>query len=217
MSQHQISIYQKSAQIASSYISRSLDKTHLRSVRLDSKLMPCNVNTLYPYDSIELVVLFIYGQNFKRQQEVFIIPESIKIVGILFAVFVSLAAIILCFIRHKLKLRRNGLFATCIDTMVAFIAGGTLQMRHKLERLFFGILLISALFMTALWTGDLLDCMYQNMDQKITTFKQLADINAPIFCPTSLKERNILIHEMLRYEMIIFRPTTILNENFCCI
>lgn len=152
---------------------------------------------LYPYDSIELVVLFFYGNDFKRQLEIFIVPESIQIAAGLFVLFVILAASILCFIRRKLRLRRDGLFSTFIDTMVAFIAGGTLQMRHKLERWFFGILLTSALFITALWTGDVLDCMYQ-MDKKITTFQQLADINSPIFIPTSFKGQESAIHEMLR-------------------
>lgn len=184
-------------------IFRSFDRDRLRTLHINSKLMSsggdkaAKTYSLYPYDSIELVVLFFYGNDFKRQLEIFIVPESIQIAAGLFMLFVILAASILCFIRRKLRLRRDGLFSTFIDTMVAFIAGGTLQMRHKLERWFFGILLTSALFITALWTGDVLDCLYQ-MDKKITTFQQLADINSPIFIPTSFKGQESAIHEMLR-------------------
>lgn len=132
---------------------------------------------LYPYHSVDLGVLFVYGTNFERQMSILLLPESVQTLNILIIIFLSVSATILCIIRRRLKLRRDGFISTFIDTMVAFTGGGRLQMQHRWERLFSSILFSAAFFITSIYTGDVLFYIYRVLDQKISTFKQLALIN----------------------------------------
>lgn len=153
---------------------------------------------LYPYGSVDLMVLFVYGMNIQRQTNILLIPKSIKTLTILIMSFVALAAVVLNIIRKRFQLRRFGLLSTFLDTMVAFVAGGNLRMHHRLERWFFGILLIGAFFITSIFTGDLLNSVYYLHEQKITTFGQLAEMNSSIYAHSQLRLYTSRIHEMLR-------------------
>lgn len=85
-----------------------------------------------------------------------------------------------------------------IDTMVAFISGGNLRMRHKWERWFFGILLIGAFFITSLFTGDLLDCIMTILNHKMKRLEQLADLPSPIYVHSTLVNDVEHIQNILR-------------------
>lgn len=144
------------------------------------------VYTVYTTKTVALVVYFVYGSDFQRQKDIFRMPQSIRVLYIGTAVFVILASIVLCFIRRKFRLRRDSLFSTFIDTCVTFINGGNLQMRHKWERWFFGILLIGSFFLMAICTSDLLCFVYHVEDQEIDTFDELAQTQSPIYAsPTT--------------------------------
>lgn len=137
------------------------------------------MHPLYPYDSAELVTIFVYGDDFSRHMNILLIPESVQILAGLIVLFKISAAIILFIIRRKFQLRGGNFISAFIDTMVAFTAGGNLRLRHKFERWFFGIMLIGAFFITSLFMGDILDCIYRIFDQKVSTFEQLATVNQP--------------------------------------
>lgn len=109
-----------------------------------------------------------------------------------------LAMLTLYIIRKKCKLPRNSLSSSIIDTLIAFIAGGNLRMRHKWERWFFGILLIGVFFTTSLFVGDLLDSVYRTMDQKIKTLNQLTELDSPIFIHSSLENHADQVEALLR-------------------
>lgn len=142
--------------------------------------------------------MFVYGKDIQRQRNISSVPSVVQIGISIFITFIIVAAIILCVIRKKLKLRHDSLFSTFVVIIVIFVGGGRLEMRHKLERWFFGTLTIVAFFMTSLWLGDFLGNIYQTMDQKISTFEQLAEINPPIYIPADFKLHSDEIHQMLR-------------------
>lgn len=149
---------------------------------------------LYPYDSNALCVIFVYGTDIQRGEHFAFVPSYTKALGIILTTYICLAAIVLLIIRKKLKLRRDGVLITSIDVMVAFVAGGNLRMQHRFERLFFGILLISAFFIVSIFTGTVLDSIYSISKQEVT-FDQLHKINSPIFISPSLNANveNILL------------------------
>lgn len=154
---------------------------------------------LYPYESPKLALIFVYGTDSTREMNIVLVPESVRTLAISIGLFVILATTALCFMRRKLKLPRSGSTFTFIDVIIAFIAGGNLRMQHKFERWFFGILLIGTFFINSLFTGDLLDCVIRILNQRISTFQQLADINSPIYISKTLAMHEFNIRKMLRF------------------
>lgn len=151
----------------------------------------------YPYQSVELSVLFVYGDDFEREMSGFLIPQSVQTLNIIILVFLITSATILYMMRRKLTLRRNDFMLSFMDVMVTFTSGSSLQMQHRAERLFFGVLLFAAFFITLIYTGDVLFYIYRLMDQQISTFEQLAIISPPIYVIQSLQGTDI--ESMLRY------------------
>ena len=148
---------------------------------------------------MELKVLFIYGNDFQRQMNIFQnIPKSVQICGAMVLSFIFTAAAILCFIRRKFKLRRDGYLSTLIDCWIPFIGGGNLRMEHRLERWFFAILFFGAFFIMSVFSGDLFDCVVQVLNAKVSTFEELAEINPPMYTYPELHLHNDLIYEKLK-------------------
>lgn len=156
-------------------------------------------HSLYPYRSNELAVMFVYGADFHRQIHILNISATVKIAAILILLFMVLAAFILRKMRKNFNLRRVDFSSAIIDILIVFIACGNLRVRHHLERWFFGILLIGALFMTPIFTSELLNQVYRMQDQKLTTFEQLAEIGAPIYINPALFMHAETISEQLRF------------------
>lgn len=152
----------------------------------------------YPYQSNELVAIFVYGTDFTRQSNLIqSIPESVLVIFSFTLLFIGLASVTLYLVRKKLKLSQSDIISSFIDVMIAFIAGGQLRMLHKFERLFFGILLISAFFITSLFMGEFLDYFYGIFCQKVDTLEELAEINSPIYASGTINFDDAL--PMLRF------------------
>lgn len=154
--------------------------------------------SLYPYDSVKIMVLFVYGTDYTRQMNILLIPEAVQIVAALITLTMSTAALVLSVIRRKLRLRRGGLLTAFVDIWITFIGGGNLRVDHKLERYFYAILLTAAFFITSLFAGELLDCIVRILNQKITKLEQLKEIDAPIYNTASLHASHKRIDELLR-------------------
>lgn len=153
---------------------------------------------MYPYHTIELVAIFVYGNDFTRHMSVPLIPDYILTLAGLISLFVCFAAIILWIIRRKYALRRNDSTSSFMDALVPFIGGGNARIKHKCEKWFFGILLIGAFLITSLFTDDLLDCVYQILNQKLTHFEQLTAMNLTGTISPSLSTDAYLIYGMLK-------------------
>lgn len=154
---------------------------------------------LYPYRSKDLSVIFFYGSDYRRQinNNLF---SKLKIFTFNWTnLFVIFAAIALCFIRRLHKLRRDGFISVLIDVVVIFTGGGNLRMDHKLERWFFVIMSIGAIFLNAICLEPTLFPSFLLNHRSISTFHQLAEINPPIYLRLVLRSNEHLIVEMLRF------------------
>lgn len=142
-------------------------------------------------------MFFVYGSDFKRQRDIFLLPGNVRdLIGVI-ATFSGFASIILYVLRRKLKLRRNGLFSAIVDTLIPFIGGGNVQMRHKHERWFFGIVISAAFFMMTIWSSVFLYYTCSFFDQKIETFNQLAELKPSIYLyPNLLKFKEHVLEKM---------------------
>lgn len=156
---------------------------------------------LYPlsaYKPMELSVLFVYGRDFQRGTDIFIMPEAVRELYLTLVLFMILAILILYFIRKWFRMRRSSAISTFIDIFISFIGGGNLQIQHKWERWFFGILLTGVFFISAICTDNLLCFVYYQYDQKIDTFQKLAKVESPIYLFPQLKNHHTNVLEMLR-------------------
>lgn len=161
---------------------------HFESLLLSiEKRKGIEARPLYPYQSLELGVIFIYGKDFTRRMNFILIPESVLLLAGLIMLYICLSAAVLCIIRRKFNLRRSDMISAFIDTLIPFIGGGNLRIEHKWEKWFLGILLIGAFFITSLFVGDLLDCVHLILNQKVSTFEQLAKINPWVVLAGSIK------------------------------
>lgn len=153
---------------------------------------------LYPYNDMEIVVFFLYEEKFTRRMNILLIPKSIRTLAGLIMSLVALATIVLCIIRRKLKLRRSGLIPSFIDTLTAFIGGGNVRMQHKIVKWFFGILWIAAFFKISVFLSDLVDYFTSILNQEVSTFEQLAQINPQFVVSESITQHRGRILEMFR-------------------
>lgn len=152
---------------------------------------------LYPYKTIELKILFIYGSNFKREKNIFFVPPSVQIAAALVLLFIFVSALTLYTLRRKLRVLSNDFFSAVVDCWIPFIGGGNLRMDHRLERLFFGILLFGSFFIMCVFSGDLFDCVVSFLNAKVNTFEKLARINPPIYSIYELSWNEDLIRQKL--------------------
>lgn len=153
---------------------------------------------MYLHVKIKLKTLFVYGTDYKRKMNIFSVPESVTIVAALVLSFIFAAAITLYIIRRKLRRPPNEFLSAFIDCWIPFIGGGNLRMEHRLERWFFAILLFGAFFIMSVFSGDLLNCVVQVLNEKVSTFAELAEINPPIYSTYELYLHRDLIYEKLK-------------------
>lgn len=135
---------------------------------------------LYPYRVVDMKVMFMYGKDYKRDRDVFTVSASILVQAALLILFMICSAFALLYIRRKYQLPPNDVSSAFLDILILFIGGGSIRMDHKYERWFFGILLFGAFLIVTVFAGDLLDSFVAVKNKKVTTFEQLAEINAPI-------------------------------------
>lgn len=185
------------------YFSVKSERMRTKNIHFDTYLLPyvdkTMIHPLYPYDSSDLLIMFVYGPDFERHMIESTASASMRTMTISIVIYWTLIAIILCAARKKLQLPRNGLISSFIDTMIAFISGGNLLLKYKFEKWFFTVLVIGAFFINALWTGDLLSLAISVPDQKVSTFEQLAEIDPPIFLFYKRKDLSDTTYAMLRF------------------
>lgn len=180
-----------------------LRNSHPNALHFDSFLLPAkstknDLRLLYPFHTIKLQAIFVYGCDFTREMNILFIPKTVKMLTALIVIFVSLSAIFLSTIRKRLKLGRDGRVIAFLDTISAFIGGGHPRIVHKFEKYIFGILWVGAFFIITLFASDMLFYMYRILNQKITTFQQLSTVNSTIYNNPTLNVYENDIRQMLR-------------------
>lgn len=155
---------------------------------------------LYPYQSKGVVAFFFYGNDYKRQRISSFLAHFGSLLFNWFNFWIALCAVSLCVFRRILKLRRDGLMSSYIDVLVTFIGGGNLLINHhRLEKWFFGTLLVSSIFLNAIGIESSLYASYVDSFGRIDTFEKLASINPPIYVSPSVKRNFDIINEVLKY------------------
>lgn len=156
---------------------------------------------LYPYHSTKLKVMLVYGVNMKREKyknTQKLNSSSSLTASILINLNGILSAALLCFIRRRNRLRRDGFISSMIDVHIAFVGGGNLRVHDKYERWLIGILLIGNFILAAFWYDAVLYPMCYTQNRSIKTFDELSKMNPPIFISASLMKYDRIIKEMLR-------------------
>lgn len=156
--------------------------------------------SLYPYYSIKLSAIFVYGQDFNRNIDLIHLSSRLLIFISVFNVVLILLALILWIGRRKLKVRPNEFTLALLDILIAVWAGGNLRIRHRLERWFFGILLITFFFFNSIFTGDLINQIFRVQSHKVTKFEELSPLNLTIYTNPGLKNCDVFVDGMLRYQ-----------------
>lgn len=136
---------------------------------------------LYPYRMIHLETVFVYGEDFRRERDVFVISVSVLIQGASIILFMVLAANSLIIIRRKFNIQPNDYSSAFIEIITLFIGGGSVRIQHKYEKWFFTVLSFGAFLIMCVIAGDLLDNFIKVLDTKISKFEELVDINPPIY------------------------------------
>lgn len=157
---------------------------------------------LYPYQSEKLFILFYYGSDYERQRTHSFVTQISLMFNLWMFLFYICMAIPLCILRRIARIRRDGLFSTCVDISITFIGGGNVRIDHKMERWLFGIAFVGFFFLNAIWQDEYLYPSLLLPDKIIDTFKELAEINPPIYLSPQLRAYNDVIVEMLRLRLI---------------
>lgn len=161
------------------------------------------VHASYPYNSIELSAVFVYGHDLDRHVEVDIslIPKNLMILfGINFFLFLTVT-IVLWIGRMKL-VKQNDFPLAALDISILIFGGGNLRIQHRFEKYFFGILMLLVIFAVPLYTSVYLDEAYYMLNQRFSTFDELRQINLTVYSSSPLRNHNNDIHEMLKYVLI---------------
>lgn len=167
---------------------------NLHDPSADTKL----ITRLYPYHSVDIFTVFVYGSNYQRQSTDNVFSKLKVFLFNWTNLFVIMAAVVLCFVRRLGKLRRDGFISVLIDVTVIFIGGGRLRMDHKLERWFFVIVSTGALFLNGICLEPTLFPSFLLPQQSVDTLQQLTEIRPPIYSVALFKRDEHLVIEMLR-------------------
>lgn len=164
----------------------------------ENEINKLNLYILYPYQSRELMVIYVYGEDEKRP--VFGATYSKMETGtnILLNVFLLILAAILCYVRRKYNLRWNGYISSIIDVNIAVIGGGNLRLNNIFERCIVGSLLIGFPFFTTFWCEMFFYPSFILHNRRIETFADLNKTNVSIFSGLALKNNERLVDVLLR-------------------
>lgn len=155
------------------------------------------------YTSVELAVVLVFGKDLERRRDILYVDKWLQYMGLSILFFWIAFAIILHNVRRLRGIAHHGLISTLIESAVPFIGIGTIQIDHRSEKIFFGMLLMLGVVTNPLWSDIFLVQTYEVMDEKVTTFDQLAKINSKIFVSLHLKMHKSTIPERIRYISIL--------------
>lgn len=154
--------------------------------------------SLYPYHSVSTYVIFVYGSDYQRQINNNFISKLALFTLNWTNLFVILSGIVLWMVKRFNRLRDQGFIVVLVDVMVIFTGGGRLRNDHKLERWFFSIVSIAALFLNAICLGPTLFPSFLHHQRSVDTIQQLAEINPPIYICTVFDHNRHLVNQMLK-------------------
>ena len=177
----------------------SIDSTSALYANSISSKKKFHTYKLYPYVINDLIAVFVYGTDYQRQHDIFLVPNSVLLVTSLIVLFMSLSSITLYIARRRFNLPHDSFTLSVMDCLIPFIGGGNLRMEHRFERWFFGVMLFGAFFIISVFGGDLVDTVVQIHSSKIETFDDLAKTNVKSYTfSDDLTLDQIYIAELLK-------------------
>lgn len=163
-----------------------------------------NPISLHSYQSSDLAILFIYRDDRKYRENHFFAHGFEKKLNVLLLLNWFKLAAILCYLRRRARLRRDGYISCLLDMFIAAFGGGNIRITHRYERWFFSIVFIENIFIMAIWSVSTFYPTFFELDQSIKSIKEIAAINPPIFINPSLKYNDEDVVDMLRYVVHLF-------------
>lgn len=110
--------------------------------------------------------------------------------------FMICGMIMLYFLRRGDLMLQNNFTSAYIDVVIAIFGGGNLRYRNKLEKIFFGFLLLAAFYINTICVENLLYADFLiKTPERIDTFDKLAKLN-PIICQYNMGENDSAIQEI---------------------
>lgn len=112
------------------------------SARNENHLTGNDILSVNSYSSVELAVVLVYGKDLERRRDILHVDKWLQYMGLSILFFWIAFAIILHKVRRWRGIAQHGLISTLIESAVPFIGVGTIQMDHRSEKIFFGMLLM---------------------------------------------------------------------------
>lgn len=153
---------------------------------------------LYPFHSVKIGVILVYGTDITRQTNLISIPKWVYIMSILLVLVLITYAAIICALRRKARLRHIGFISSFIDTSMAFLGRGNHRMSNRLERTIFVYLMVAGIITSPIWSGIFVIQTYNVLYQRVKTFKELAATNTPIYISGSLTHHEQNVVQLLK-------------------
>lgn len=133
----------------------------------------------------KLFLEFIYGDDFNRSNA----PQIFLMIltnAMIFCLLIIVSIVVLCFIRRKANLPKDGFISAFFDVLIAVIGGGNLQYRHKLESAFFLILLFGSFLLNTICVDNFLYYTFSfGKENRMDSLEKMIDFNAPIWVTDS--------------------------------
>lgn len=172
-----------------------------------------NIAALPPVLISNIQAMVIKDQHFAHSVTYL---NVLKIFGTIWIqiMFIILATTMLYFLRIGDLMRRVGLLSTYIDVLIVITGGGNLRYHNKLEKIFFGILLLGTFFINSIGIDNFLFATFLTEGpRRIDTLDKLISSNLLIF--RMGVELNHSIMQNIRFVLIFI--FNILHEHlFSC-
>lgn len=163
---------------------------------------------LYPFNTIQLHAVFVYGTDFSRQMNILSIPKLVKMLARKSYSWVwqqSFSVLCVGNSHSNASIQCQQLLILSSLSLVA----DDFKWHTNWKKWIFGILSLGAFFIISLFAGDMLFYMYRILNQKVNTFQELSTIETPIHSNPTLTMYGDDIQKMLRFVWIHFH----LNKN----
>lgn len=177
---------------------------HMNSFLLTSKNdKSSRVHPSYPFDSIELCAVFVYGHDIERQVDIYHFSKKFMILFSINNFITTSLATILWIARRKIMSISQSEFSLAqLHILSVIFGGGNVRIQHRFERYFFSILMLASFFTVPLTLGEYLEEAYNFLNQQMSTFEELRQFNLSVYSTPPLRNHNNDVQEMLKYELI---------------
>lgn len=155
----------------------------------------------HSHHAIDLAIIFVYGDDIERQQKNIFISVGGKKSARACALFHLLATAVLCYVRKRERIPRNGFIWCWLDINCSFFGGGNIRITHRYEKWLFGIVYIANFFLMAIYSGlVLLESGYER-DQSIKSIEEITSIDPPIFINPDFEQHEKDVIDTLRFDL----------------